>query len=162
SRVASELALACYRAAREALLTAGYDQLSMRMFRRQDAPSRSARTDRCEQDGTVGLGCAARSYAPSLHYSTEYAVGRSGILAILQDYVARAHAAFATADYGVVVGGHEQRRRFLLLSLMQCAGVDRNAYGHRFGNDAVDDFPEVMALLRRGLATLSAEAITLT
>jgi oxygen-independent coproporphyrinogen-3 oxidase len=163
SRVRGELALVCYRAAREALHSAGYDQLSMRMFRKRGAPSRRTRTDDCDgEQGMVGLGCGARSYAPSLHYSTEYAVGRYGILAILQDYIARPHAAFATADYGIVVGEPEQRRRFLLLSLMQCSGVDRKAYADRFDSDALADFPELMALVRRGLATLDAKAIALT
>jgi oxygen-independent coproporphyrinogen-3 oxidase len=110
----------------------------------------------------LGLGCGARSYAPSLHYCSEYAVGRSGVLAILQEYVAQPHAAFAAAEYGVVVDACEQRRRFVLLSLMQHTGVDRSAYTRRFGGDAADDFPELAALVRRGLATLDASAIALT
>jgi oxygen-independent coproporphyrinogen-3 oxidase len=164
---ADALGLACYRAARDALLAAGYEQFSMRMFRRQGAPTRRTRSeDGAEQDltgaGVLGLGCGARSYAPSLHYCTEYAVGRSGVLAILQDYVARPHAAFAAADYGVEVEEQERQRRFVLLSLMQCAGVDRGAYARRFGGAAVDDFPELTALARRGLATIATAAIALT
>jgi oxygen-independent coproporphyrinogen-3 oxidase len=167
ARVENDLGLTCYRAARDALLAAGYDQFSMRMFRRRGAPSRRTRSeDGAEQGvtgaGMLGLGCGARSYAPSLHYSTDYAVGRSGVLAILQEYVARPHAAFAAAAYGVVVDGREQRRRFVLLSLMQHTGVDRIAYARRFGGDAADDFPELAALVRRGLATLDASAIVLT
>jgi oxygen-independent coproporphyrinogen-3 oxidase len=162
ARVENALGLACYRAGRETLLTAGYDQLSMRMFRRRGAPSRGAPREDGEEQGVIGLGCGARSYAPSLHYSAEYAVGRAGVLAILEDYVARPQAAFAAADYGIVVEEREQRRRFLLLSLMQHTGVDRNAYAHRFGGEAADDFPELTVLARRGLATLEASAITLT
>jgi oxygen-independent coproporphyrinogen III oxidase len=162
ARVENALGLACYRAAREALLEAGYEQLSMRMFRRRGAPSRETRCEDGEEQGMIGLGSGARSYAPSLHYSTEYAVGRAGVLAILQDYIGRPQTAFATADFGIVVENHEQRRRFLLLSLMQHAGVDRNAHAHRFGADAVGDFPELTVLTRRGLATLEAGAITLT
>jgi oxygen-independent coproporphyrinogen III oxidase len=159
--------LACYRAARDALLAAGYDQFSMRMFRRQGAPSRRTRSeDGADQGvsgvGMLGLGCGARSYATSLHYCTEYAVGRSGVLAIMQDYVAWPHVAFAAADYGVVVDECEQRRRFVLLSLMQHMGVNLSTYARRFGGDAVDDFPELAALVRRGLATLDASAIALT
>ena len=154
--------LACYRDARDALLAAGYDQLSMRMFRRRGAPSRSTQSEDGGEQGTIGLGCGARSYAPSLHYSTEYAVGRSGVLAILQDFIGRPHEAFAAADYGIAVEGREQQRRFMLLSLMQCAGLDRAAYARRFGGDAVDDFPELAALARRNLATLGASTIALT
>jgi coproporphyrinogen III oxidase-like Fe-S oxidoreductase len=154
--------LACYRDARDALLAAGYDQFSMRMFRRRGAPSRSTQAEDGGELGTIGLGCGARSYAPALHYSTEYAVGRSGVLAILQDYAARPREAFAVADYGIAVEGHEQQRRLLLLSLMQCAGLDRNAYARRFGGDAADDFPELAALARRGLVTVDAGTIALT
>jgi oxygen-independent coproporphyrinogen III oxidase len=169
ARVENDLGLACYRAARDALLAAGYDQFSMRMFRRQGAPSRRTQSEDGADQGVtgvdmLGLGCGARSYASasSLHYCTEYAVGRPGVLAILQDYVARPHAAFAAADYGVVVDECEQRRRFVLLSLMQHTGVDRSAYARRFGGDAVGDFPELAALVRRGLATLDVSAIVLT
>jgi oxygen-independent coproporphyrinogen-3 oxidase len=167
ARVENDLGLTCYRAARDALLAAGYEQFSMRMFRRQDAPSRRTRSeDGTEQGmtgvGMLGLGCGARSYAQSLHYCTEYAVGRSGVLAILQEYVARPHVAFAAAEYGIVVEAHEERRRFVLLSLIQRTGVDRSAYARRFGGDAAGDFPELAALVRRGLATLDASAIALT
>lgn len=165
--VDSDIGLACYREARDMLTAAGYDQWSMRMFRRQGAPSPQAwPADGGSQDGSgenmLGLGCGARSYTPSLHYCTEYAVGRSGVLAILKDYIARPHAAFAVADYGIVIEAHEQRRRSVLLSLMQRAGVDRGTYARRFGGDAVDDFPELAALTRRGLAVIEAGAIALT
>jgi oxygen-independent coproporphyrinogen-3 oxidase len=197
ARVEGSLGLACYRAARDLLKDAGYDQLTMRMFRRRTAPSpdmphgnviagldpaihpemdprvkpagdgrvdvrRQLTGNGYEDLGMLGLGCGARSYAPSLHYCTEYAVGRSGVLAILQDYIARPHAAFAAADYGIAIGACERRRRFMLLSLMQHSGVDRRAYAGRFGSDAADDFPELAALARRGLALIDAGAIALT
>jgi oxygen-independent coproporphyrinogen-3 oxidase len=170
ARVESALGLACYRAARDMLLDAGYDQLSMRTFRRRSAPSRGMPSEDGREQGApagpdtamLGLGCGARSYAPSLHYCTEYAVGRSGVLAILQDYIGRPRNAFAAASYGIAIDASERRRRFMLLSLMQCAGIDRNAYARRFGGDAADDFPELAALAQRGLATLDACAIALT
>jgi oxygen-independent coproporphyrinogen-3 oxidase len=166
AHVENALGFACYRAGRDALLAAGYDQFSMRMFRRQGAPSRRTQSeDGAEQGvtglGTLGLGCGARSYAPSLHYCTEYAVGRSGVLAILQDYISRPHAAFAAADYGVAVQRDEQQRRFVLLSLMQRVGIDRSIYAGRFGSDPADDFPELTALARRGLATIGTDTIAL-
>jgi oxygen-independent coproporphyrinogen III oxidase len=167
AHVERDKGLACYREARDMLNAAGYDQLSMRMFRRQGAPSRQAWPGAGAEQGAagdsmLGLGCGARSYTPSLHYCTEYAVGRSGVLAILQHYVARSDAAFAVADYGIVVEAHEQRRRSVLLSLMQHTGVDRCAYARRFGGDAAEDFPELAALSRRGLAVIDAGAIALT
>ena len=63
----------------------GYEQVSMRMFRRPAAGGDG--TDYCCQtDGMVGLGCGARSYTAGLHYSFEYAVGASLTRGIIDDY----------------------------------------------------------------------------
>ncbi len=83
-----DIRLACYRAGRALLLDAGYTQVSMRMFRASHAPAQDGPVYCCQEDGMVGLGCGARSYTRGLHYSSEYAVGASGVRAILRDYVA--------------------------------------------------------------------------
>ena len=42
--------------------------------------SLTRRTDYCcQEDGMIGLGPGARSYTRSMHYSTEYAVGQTGV-----------------------------------------------------------------------------------
>ncbi|HKB46404.1 MAG TPA: STM4012 family radical SAM protein, partial [Ktedonobacterales bacterium] len=94
---ADDLRLACYRAGRELLLAAGYTQVSMRMFRAAHAPEEIGPVYCMQEDGMVGLGCGARSYTRTHHYSAEYAVGSAGVRAILQDYIARPVEWFAAA-----------------------------------------------------------------
>jgi oxygen-independent coproporphyrinogen-3 oxidase len=165
SREWDDIRLACYRVGREMLLTHGYQQISMRMFARRDNRSQAAKPDVaycCQQDGMVGLGCGARSYTRGLHYASEYAVGAVGVRAILRDYVAKPAAAFAAADYGFVLNTEEQRRRYLVQSLLQVAGLDLAAYRLHFGTEASIDFPVLRQLEAYGLATQNESALRLT
>ncbi len=158
-----DLRLQCYRTARLFLLEHGYTQVSMRMFRRP-GPRGEASTPVycCQEDGMVGLGCGARSYTRALHYSTEYAVGRTGVREILWDYLERPDEAFAVADYGFHLNGEEQRRRYVLKSLLQVEGLDLVAYRRRFGAHVLHDLPELADLERQGLAVGTRERLSLT
>ncbi len=139
-----------YDHARDALVAAGYTQVSLRMFRRGAAGGPAYC---CQDDGMVGLGCGARSYARGLHYSTEWAVGTRGVREIIDRWVQRDDAAFAVADYGIALSPDEQRRRWLILSLLSDAGLDLAAYRARFAGDADAHFPELAELEARGFAT---------
>ena len=110
----------------------------------------------------VGLGCGARSYTTGLHYSREYAVGAAGVRAILADYAARPDAAFRVADYGFRLGLEEQRRRHVIQSLLQAAGLSFSAYQVRFGSDLRTDFAELSELEQFGLAERTADHLRLT
>jgi coproporphyrinogen III oxidase-like Fe-S oxidoreductase len=143
--------LSCYRAARDRLREAGYEQASMRMFRRPEVREWGP-VYRCQEDGMVGLGAGARSYTRALHYSTEYAVGRAGILDILNSYLARDAAGFSRADYGARLDGAERRRRFILMSLLQTEGLSLARFAGRFGGSAFDFLPDLAELKRTGLA----------
>ena len=144
--------LAAYRAGRDRLLAAGYRQHSLRMFAQPTAGDAGPAYD-CQSDGTVGLGCGARSYAGPLHYATEYAVGRAGVRAILTDYVGRDPADFAAARYGHRLAPDDRRRRFVLQGVLQADGLDAAAYRRRFDSEPTDDLPELAELTGRGLAT---------
>ncbi|WP_219508537.1 STM4012 family radical SAM protein [Nonomuraea ceibae] len=129
--------LELYRLGRDRLADAGYEQVSMRMFR---LPGTANATEYCCQtDGMVGLGCGARSYTGDLHYSFEYAVGARQVRAIIDDYVSRDD--FGHANVGFTLTPGERRRRHLIQSLLQAGGLDRDLYRERFGADALDDFP---------------------
>ncbi|WEH38540.1 STM4012 family radical SAM protein [Streptomyces sp. AM 2-1-1] len=135
--------LCLYRAGRDHLLAHGYDQVSLRMFRRADAPPQGPDDYACQTDGMIGLGCGARSYTSRLHYSFDYAVGMQEIRAIIDRFTATED--FARAEFGRRVDGEEARRRHLLQSLLQAAGLPRAEYRQRFGTDPHDDFPEELA-----------------
>ncbi|HEX4418578.1 MAG TPA: STM4012 family radical SAM protein [Kofleriaceae bacterium] len=155
--------VALYEQARDVLRAAGYHQVSLRMFRRGDAPVATAGPIyRCQDDGMIGVGCGARSYTRGVHYSTEWAVGARGVRDILARWVQRDDAGFAVADYGFVLDGDEQRRRWLILALLSEHGVDRAGYRARFGGDPLDDFPALARLAPRGLAEATPATLRLT
>ncbi|PRY19557.1 STM4012 family radical SAM protein [Pseudosporangium ferrugineum] len=153
-----------YRDAVELLTDAGYTQQSMRQFRAPShasspsagafpsaASSPSAGPDySCQDDGMVGLGCGARSYTRELHYSFDYAVAVPHVRAVIDDYLSRPPADLHHAEYGFRLDAHEQRRRWLLQSLLRVDGVDASAYEERFTTRHDDDFPELAALVDRG------------
>ena len=160
-----DIRLACYRAGREYLLSNGYAQISMRMFARKSAANVSAKPNVaycCQTDGMAGIGCGARSYTTTLHYASEYAVGATGVQAILRDYVTKPDAAFSFADYGFALDAGEQRRRYLIQSLLQVEGVNAAAYRARFGTEILSDFPEWNELEANGLAAQNDGLLRLT
>lgn len=154
--------LTAYRHARSFLIDAGYEQVSMRMFRRTDRGGGDGPAYCCQRDGMIGLGCGPRSYTRPLHYSSRYAVGRSHVMEILAEYLARNDASFRRADYGIRLDREDQRRRYVIQSILQCPGLDRADYRARFGGDVMADLPELTGLTAEGLATVTGERIRLT
>ncbi|MCX4843808.1 STM4012 family radical SAM protein [Streptomyces sp. NBC_00893] len=136
--------LRLYRAGRDHLLAHGYEQVSMRMFRRADAPRTDGPDDyACQTDGMIGLGCGARSYTTKLHYSFDYAVEMREVRAIIDGYAATED--FSRAEVGRYVDGDEARRRHLLQSVLQAEGLPSADYRERFGTSPADDFPLELA-----------------
>ncbi|MEN3615319.1 STM4012 family radical SAM protein [Plantactinospora sp. ZYX-F-223] len=170
--------LALYRQGRDALRAAGYRQLSLRHFRRAeltpddpgrasdgpewtsdgprltfDDPGRAGSDYCCQDDGMVGLGCGARSYTTDLHYSFDYAVGVRHVRSIIEDYLRRPAADFDVAEVGFRLDPVEQRRRWLVKSLLRAEGFDPAGYLDRFGSRVDDDFPQLDRLAERGWLT---------
>lgn len=143
---------ALYELGRDTLRAAGYQQVSMRLFRAAHAPDSGGPAYCCQDDGMVGIGCGARSYTRTLHYSDHYAVERAGVSAILRDYIAQPAAAFAAARYGFVLDAAEQQRRYLIQSLLTWPGLDLAAFARRFGTAAEAAFHELAELEQAGLA----------
>ncbi|MFF8770665.1 STM4012 family radical SAM protein [Kitasatospora sp. NPDC015120] len=141
--------LALYRSGRDHLLAHGYEQVSMRMFRRASAPQAGVSEYACQTDGMVGLGCGARSYTSRLHYSFDYAVDATEVRRIIDDYVAT--ETFDRAVVGRAMTPAEARRRHLVQSLLQAEGVALAEYRARFGSTPAEDFPaELAAFTARG------------
>ncbi|GAA2423442.1 STM4012 family radical SAM protein [Streptomyces macrosporus] len=156
-RAWDEQRLTLYRHGRDHLLAHGYEQVSMRMFRRRGAPAAAAADHACQTDGMVGLGCGARSYTSALHYSFDYAVDMRRIRAIVDDYVARPAESFARAEVGRWMDVDEARRRHLVQSLLQAEGMEVAAYTARFGAPPAEHFPaELAAFAERGWLDESA------
>lgn len=103
----------------------------------------------------VGLGAGARSYSSELHYSTEWAVGKTGVLQILESFTAQDRLAHATASHGCRLDREEQQRRHVIKSILRSEGLELAAYRRRFGSDPLADLPLLEELLETGAATLT-------
>jgi oxygen-independent coproporphyrinogen-3 oxidase len=160
---ADDVRLDCYRAGRELLLSEGYEQISMRMFARRRAAAGATQSPVycCQEDGMVGLGCGARSYTQALHYSNDYAVGNAGVREIITRYCA-ADETFDRVDYGCELDEGEQRRRYVIKSLLRVEGLDLAAYRSRFGGSARTHFPELQQLLDRNFIAETNDKLTPT
>ncbi|MEV0298788.1 STM4012 family radical SAM protein [Nocardia sp. NPDC050710] len=134
-----------YAEGRDHLLANGYHQVSMRMFRRTDAPPQGPDDYACQTDGMIGLGCGARSYTSGLHYSFDYAVAPREVRAIIDTYTATTD--FTRAIYGRMIDADEAERRYLLQSLLQADGLPVADYRQRFGRDPRQDFPAELGVL---------------
>jgi oxygen-independent coproporphyrinogen-3 oxidase len=161
-RTWDDLRLDCYREARRVLLDCGYEQVSMRMFCLQRIAADAGPVYCCQEDGMIGLGCGARSYTRGLHYSREYAVGAAAIRGILADYCDRSASAFRAVDFGFQLDCDEERRRYVIQSLLQVAGLSLSQYRQRFESDAFTDLPELDDLHANGLAVTSRDRLQLT
>ena len=137
-----------YRAGRDRLLAAGYLQRSMRSFVVTGTGPASEWC--CQDDGMVGLGAGARSYTGAVHWSTEYAVGQSEVRRIVEDFVRRPDDDHALAQVGIDLDDEEQRRRWVIKSVMRSEGLDVEAYTRRFGTDPCADMPVLVELVDRG------------
>jgi len=145
-----ELRRACYQCGREFLVAEGYVQLSMRHFRKASLP-RDGGDYCCQRDGMAGIGCGARSYTRDLHYSSEYAVGRSGISEIVKEYIDRSDAVFSDVAYGFELNSDERRRRYVIKSILRWDGLDAQDYQELFGTSVRDDIPQLNELTAAGL-----------
>lgn len=151
-----------YRLARDLLLAEGYHQVSLRCFRLSRSDPAPAVLYTCQRDGMVGLGCGARSYTRGLHYATRFAVTQAGIRVILRDWIAQSDEELAHATHGIRLSDDEQRRRFVILSLLQADGLDRADYTERFGSGPLSDLPELARLVERGWLDAAADRLVLT
>ena len=158
--------LTLYRTGRDYLLDQGYEQVSMRMFRLPKANDKNEPVYSCQDDGMLGLGAGARSYTRNLHYSNEYAVGRQGIKEIIENYLGQSldtsAEPFKYAHYGVRLSENEQKRRFVIQSLLLVEGLSLQNYFTRFNTDCFDDFPELNQLLELELAAVDSNYLRLT
>jgi oxygen-independent coproporphyrinogen-3 oxidase len=157
-----DLRLGCYREARDLLRAEGYRQASMRLFRAGHSPAEGGPVYCCQDDGMVGLGCGARSYTRSVHYSGRYAVRARGVREVIADYLAQPAGAFASAAHGFRLDAGERRRRYALQSLLLADGLSLSAYRGRFGTDALADLPQLADLGPRGLAKAEGGRLALT
>lgn len=113
-----------YREARDYLLDGGYEQISMRYLRRPRTFAENSPVYCCQSDGMIGLGCGARSYTSTVHYSSRFAVQAAEVHAILDEWTEQTEENYAVADWGCRLSLDDLRRRFLIQSLLTQPGLD--------------------------------------
>jgi oxygen-independent coproporphyrinogen III oxidase len=144
-----------YREACDLLRAEGYRQSSLRSFQ---LPGPAQASDYgCQRDGMIGLGCGARSYTRALHYAQRFATTQAGIRAIVRDWIAQTDDDFARATHGFHLSDDEQRRRFLILSVLQAEGMAIEEFQERFPECDVDACPGLAELVERGWLTRTAD-----
>ena len=152
---------ALYTLARDRLRAAGYRQVSMRMFRAPHAAQDDGPVYCCQDDGMVGLGAGARSYTRTLHWSGGYAVERAPTRRLVEEFIGHDETQFAHATHGFELDGEEQRRRYVIQSLLTEPGLSHAAYAQRFGAACLDDLPQLQELLALELACDDGTLLTL-
>ena len=161
-RRASDTRLDLFRVGRNFLLHQGYRQISMRLFRKESYAPPEGPVYCCQEDGMVGLGPGSRSYTRALHYSSEYAVGRSGVVNVTEDFTRRSRDQFLMADYGCELELNEQKRRYVLKSLLRNDGLEFEDYAAFFRSEVLNDLPQLAALEDEGLAVSEGGRMKLT
>lgn len=144
------------------LVAQGYVQDSMRLFRHKNITHTLGSDYSCQEDGMIGLGTNARSYTRDLHYSTEYAVSRPNVNAIVQDYLQKPASAFQQAKYGIKLSEDDRKRRYLIKSLLKAEGLHLQDYANLFQENILEAFPELNSLEKMQLAIQDNQKITLT
>ncbi|MEU7166154.1 STM4012 family radical SAM protein [Streptomyces morookaense] len=144
--------LRLYRYGRDHLLANGYEQTSMRVFRRTGTPAAEHAEDTSigeynQQAGMVGLGVGARSFTTDLHYTTDYAVAVPEVRRIIDGYLATPAEEFARAQWAFRMDDGERRRMFVLQTLLESGGLPVDGYRQRFGTLPLDDFAAEFAAL---------------
>jgi oxygen-independent coproporphyrinogen-3 oxidase len=144
-----------YQEALPLLQQAGYQAQSMRLFSKDPL---STADYCCQDDGMVGLGPGARSYTREVHYSSEYAVGQPGVRAIIEAFDQHP---YHLASYGYQLDDQEQRRRWVIKSLLRATGMDIDHYQQRFHSHPLRDLPQLQELLDLQLAQLTPSHLQL-
>ncbi|MFH8887718.1 STM4012 family radical SAM protein [Streptomyces sp. NPDC017949] len=141
--------LRLYRFGRDHLLSAGYEQTSMRVFRRlgtaavEDTDGSSI-SEYNQQAGMVGLGVGARSF------TTDYAVAVPEVRRIIDDYIATPTEQFRRAQWAFRMDEGERRRMYVLQQLLESTGLHAAGYERQFATRFEDDFaPQLGALVEK-------------
>ena len=149
-----------YKAGRDFLKDAGYEQVSMRYFRKRARSAAAGPVYCCQTDSMVGLGCGARSYASDLHYASRFAVEPAAVHSIRDEWIQQSRDDFRFAQWGCRLSDDDRRRRFLIQSLLTLPGLDASDFVGRFGGAAA--IPEMIPLVEEGFVEFVGGVYRLT
>jgi oxygen-independent coproporphyrinogen-3 oxidase len=154
-RTSDEHTRRLYRDGRDFLQSQGYEQVSMRYFRSNSASGDAAPHYCCQTDGMLGLGCGARSYTRTLHYSSRFAVAPADVRAIIDAWIVQSPVDFATATWGCRLSEDDRQRRFVIQSLLVTPGLAEAEFQRLFDQDVARRFPLLAELCEAGFVAHS-------
>lgn len=148
-----------YKIGRDFLKKEGYEQVSMRCFRKANV-GHVETLHNSAVDGMIGIGAGARSYTKTLHYSTHYAVSRKAIQSIIEAYSNKKPTDFQEITYGIYLDEAERIRRFLIKSLIDGGSLDIELFEQHF-NRKITSISIVLDLFEQGWLTQNGSTIRL-
>lgn len=134
-----------YDAGRDFLSENGYEQYSMAGF----AARRGGSRHECNEFmgvPTLGLGAAALSFAPGMHYTSGDYLDTRAPTSIIADYTRAVESGQPPVRTGIVLTREETQRRHVIMRLLH-EGLDREAYRQTFGEPLERRFRGELAIL---------------
>ncbi len=141
--------LALYRFGRDYLLEHGYQQISMRCFRKVGVVLPDTQY-KATLHNTIGVGAGARSYTSAMNYCTPFAVKMKSVRSIIDDYTQQSVEDLQWVKHGIVLNLQEQKIRFMLKSLVEGGVLHVQDYQSKFGSAPFDDFPQLLMMADNG------------
>lgn len=155
-----QLMLRLYRYGRDFLRKRGYEQDSMRLFKKHTQSKEHIY--KCQEDGMIGLGVGSRSYTSSLHYSNDYGIKEGKVRQIIDSYMSMTADDFRYVMHGIELSLDEQKRRYIIKSLLKKEGLRLLDYQKMFGRNPDDDFRFIEIFVQEGLVKCSENTLLLT
>ena len=131
---------------------------------RQDSMRRFVRTASCpEKEGTrsfsecgfgtsLAVGCGGRSYLGNLHFCTPYTITGKDCRSQLEEFMNTKE--FSPITHGFLLSEDEQKRRYVIRSLLIRPGLDLGRYQEIFGASAMADFGLLRDWMNQGYAKI--------
>jgi oxygen-independent coproporphyrinogen-3 oxidase len=137
---------ALYDIAADTFSSNGYRQLTASAFARNGGGNRHEANEFCGTP-TLGLGVAALSYAPDIHYTNINYLDTRSTAGITAGYLEAIRTDQLPFRSSIVVDEDESRRRHVILRLLS-SGLDRTKYSNRFGESVTERFNSEFDALR--------------
>ncbi len=167
------------------LLDQGYQQISMRYFKKilkhnrdqnhyKENKENKDREKSCGFEHTLSLGCGGRSYLKNLHFCTPYHIYPSACLQEIHSFIEQSD--YIPISFGYLLNGDEMLRRYIIKNLLHRNGIIMEDYikarelcmqyqyydfSEKF-DSIFKDFPILYELLEEKLMIQEKQRIVLT
>lgn len=119
------------------LLEQGYQQISMRYFKKilkhnrdqnhyKESKENKDREKSCGFEHTLSLGCGGRSYLKNLHFCTLYHIEPSACLQEIRSFIEQSD--YIPISFGYLLNGDEMLRRYIIKNLLHRNGIIMEDY----------------------------------